>query len=166
MLKRAVFTVFSYTILIWKVFNWKPVSKPNYRLFIRCFEREKSAVSMVQNILQKKKNQPNLFPNRHCFWGIFKKWYRNHELDKQNAINRYSQRKEIRTCRPGTAHSKVTILGVEQSRQECLGVLIILIWLQSFNYFAPIQKKIDENSQLWNNPISNYASIKYYKSNQ
>ena len=30
---------------------------------------------------------------------------RSQGLDKQNAINRYSQRKEIRERRPGTAHS-------------------------------------------------------------
>ena len=53
----------------------------------------------------------------------------NRGLDKQNAIDRYSQPKEMRRRRLGTAHSgyKGTILGVEPSRQKCLRVLFNLI---------------------------------------
>jgi len=83
---------------------------------------------------------------------------RSHGLDKQNAIDRYSQPKEIRTRRLGRAHSTkaCTILGVEPSRQKCLRVLINLIELI---ISSSIQKKSDENSQFCKHPNSNHAPI-------
>ena len=57
-------------------------------------------------------------------FGVFLKIdTRSHGLDKQNAIDRYSQPKEIRTRRLGR---------VEPSRQKCLRVLINLIESQKF----------------------------------
>ena len=64
-LKLAVFIVFSQTILIYKVFKWKPVSKPNLkRLFIGCFEKKKKQLSYGKKYTSKEKSQPNLFSNR------------------------------------------------------------------------------------------------------
>ena len=90
--------------------------------------KEKPAVSMVKNILQRKKNSTKFIFKQilNTVFGVFLKIdTRSHGLVKQNAIDRYSQPKEIRTRRLGR-------IGVEPSRQKCLRVLINLIELQKF----------------------------------
>ena len=74
-LKLAVFTLFSQTILIEKVFKWKPVPKPNLnRLFIGCFEKKPAVLSGKQYTSKDKKSTKFIFKQifKHCFRGIFK----------------------------------------------------------------------------------------------
>ena len=145
-------------MLIWKIFKRKPFSKPNLnRLFIGYFERKTCCLNGNKNILERKKINQNYFHTdfEYCFRGIFKNWYPQSRLDKQNAINIYSQRKEISRgtwSRHSPFYKGTSILGVEPSRQKCLRVLINLTWFESFNYFVVNPKENWKNlkSAVWN----------------
>ena len=72
-LKLAVFTAFSQSILIYKVFKWKPVSKPNLNsLFIGCFEKPSCPVGKKYTSKEKKSTK-FIFEQilNTVFWGYF-----------------------------------------------------------------------------------------------